>query len=115
MVATLVAFPVSVLIARNITPFPRLALLLRGTVNAFRAIDTVVFAILFVAAVGLGPFAGVLGMIVHSIGVIAKLNREAISKPFRRPRSKLQPCPAPTAPKWLPTRCFPPCCPIWPR
>lgn len=78
VVATLVAFPVSVLIARNITPFPRLALLLRGTVNAFRAIDTVVFAILFVAAVGLGPFAGVLGMIVHSIGVIAKLNREAI-------------------------------------
>lgn len=78
VLATLIAFPVSVLIARNITLFPRLAWLLRGTVNAFRAIDTVVFAILFVAAVGLGPFAGVLGMIVHSIGVIAKLNREAI-------------------------------------
>ncbi|MGL5136318.1 MAG: PhnE/PtxC family ABC transporter permease, partial [Beijerinckiaceae bacterium] len=31
-----------------------------------------------VAAVGLGPFAGVMGMVVHSIGVIAKLNAEAI-------------------------------------
>lgn len=78
VIATVAAFPISVLIARNVTPFPRVAWLLRGAVNAFRAIDTVVFAILFVAAVGLGPFAGVLGMIVHSIGVIAKLNREAI-------------------------------------
>jgi len=52
--------------------------LIRWVVNAFRGIDTVVFALLFVAAVGLGPFAGVLGMIVHSMGVIAKLNAEAI-------------------------------------
>jgi phosphonate transport system permease protein len=50
----------------------------RWLINGFRGIDTVVFAILFVAAVGLGPFAGVLGMIIHSTGVIAKLNSEAI-------------------------------------
>jgi phosphonate transport system permease protein len=76
--AAIVAFPLSVLIARNVTPWPWLGLPVRWLVNAFRGIDTVVFAILFVAAVGLGPFAGVLGMIVHSIGVIAKLNSEAI-------------------------------------
>lgn len=78
LVATLVAFPLSVLLAANVAPYPRLAVPVRWLVNAFRGIDTVVFAILFVAAVGLGPFAGVLGMIVHSIGVIAKLNSEAI-------------------------------------
>lgn len=77
-VATVLAFPLSVLIARNVTPFPALALPIRWVVNGFRGIDTVVFALLFVAAVGLGPFAGVLGMVVHSIGVIAKLNAEAI-------------------------------------
>jgi len=77
-VATLLAFPLSVLIARNVTPFPTLALPVRWVINGFRGIDTVVFALLFVAAVGLGPFAGVLGMIVHSVGVIAKLNAEAI-------------------------------------
>ncbi|WP_051213181.1 phosphonate ABC transporter, permease protein PhnE [Rubritepida flocculans] len=77
-VATLLAFPLSVLIARNTTPLPALALPLRWAINGFRGIDTVVFALLFVAAVGLGPFAGVLGMIVHSLGVIAKLNAEAI-------------------------------------
>ena len=77
-VATLLAFPLSIFIARNVTPSPYLAVPVRAVVNAFRGIDTVVFAILFVAAVGLGPFAGVLGMIVHSLGVIAKLNAEAI-------------------------------------
>lgn len=77
-VATLVAFPVSVFIARNVTPSPWLSLPVRWIVNWFRGVDTVVFAILFVAAVGLGPFAGVLGMIIHSLGVIAKLNAEAI-------------------------------------
>lgn len=77
-VATLLAFPLSIFIARNMTPSPLLSVPVRAVVNAFRGIDTVVFAILFVAAVGLGPFAGVLGMIVHSLGVIAKLNAEAI-------------------------------------
>ncbi|MCX7372124.1 MAG: phosphonate ABC transporter, permease protein PhnE [Alphaproteobacteria bacterium] len=77
-VATLLAFPLSVFIARNVTPSPVLSLPVRWVVNAFRGIDTIVFALLFVAAVGLGPFAGVLGMIVHSMGVIAKLNAEAI-------------------------------------
>jgi phosphonate transport system permease protein len=77
-VATILAFPLSIFIARNITPSLPLSLPIRWIVNAFRGIDTVVFAILFVAAVGLGPFAGVLGMIIHSLGVIAKLNAEAI-------------------------------------
>jgi phosphonate transport system permease protein len=77
-VATVLAFPASILIARNVTPWPWISLPFRWLINWFRGIDTVVFAILFVAAVGLGPFAGVLGMIVHSLGVIAKLNAEAI-------------------------------------
>jgi phosphonate transport system permease protein len=76
--ATLFAFPLSIFIARNMTPSLVLSLPVRWLVNAFRGVDTVVFALLFVAAVGLGPFAGVLGMILHSLGVIAKLNSEAI-------------------------------------
>lgn len=77
-VATVLAFPLSIFISRNVMPWPWLGVPVRWLVNAFRGIDTVVFAILFVAAVGLGPFAGVLGMIIHSLGVIAKLNSEAI-------------------------------------
>lgn len=85
LAAAIVAAPLSVLIARNVAPSPRLAVALRAVTNACRGIDTVVFAILFVAAVGLGPFAGVLGMIVHSIGVITKLNAEAIETLPRAP------------------------------
>lgn len=77
-VATILAFPLGVLISRNVMPWRGIGLPIRWLVNCFRGVDTVVFAILFVAAVGLGPFAGVLGMIVHSIGVIAKLNSEAM-------------------------------------
>lgn len=83
--AALLAAPLSMLVASNVTPVPRLALPLRWFANACRGIDTVVFAILFVAAVGLGPFAGVLGMIVHSLGVIVKLNAEAIETLPRAP------------------------------
>lgn len=77
-VATVIAFPLAIFIARNVSPSVVFATPVRLLVNCFRGVDTVVFALLFVAAVGLGPFAGVLGMLVHSIGVIAKLNSEAI-------------------------------------
>jgi phosphonate transport system permease protein len=76
--ATLIAFPLSILVSKNITPYPLIGLPFRLAINTFRGVDTVVFALLFVAAVGLGPFAGVLGMLIHSVGVIAKLNSEAI-------------------------------------
>lgn len=77
-VATVLAFPLAITMARNVTPSAWIAGPIRWFTNACRAIDTVIFALLFVAAVGLGPFAGVLGMIIHSVGVIAKLNAEAI-------------------------------------
>ena len=76
--ATLIAFPLSILVSKNITPYPLIGLPFRLAINTFRGVDTVVFSLLFVAAVGLGPFAGVLGMLIHSVGVIAKLNSEAI-------------------------------------
>lgn len=78
LVAALVAYPLSVLVAHNVSPSPMIAYPIRWMVNGCRGIDTIIFALLFVAAVGLGPFAGVLGMIVHSIGIITKLNAEAI-------------------------------------
>ena len=46
--------------------------------NILRGIDSFVFALLFVAAVGLGPFAGLLGVAMHTAGSIAKLWTETI-------------------------------------
>ena len=72
LTAAILAAPLATLVANNTAPWPWLAMPLRWFANACRGIDTVVFAILFVAAVGLGPFAGVLGMIVHSLGVLIR-------------------------------------------
>jgi phosphonate transport system permease protein len=71
-VATLLAIPMAVLASRNITPFPRLYLPARWFLNGLRGIDSFVFALLFVAAVGLGPFAGVIGIALHTWGSAAK-------------------------------------------
>ena len=72
------AAPVCLLAASNTTPAPWLYYPARWLLNALRGIDSFVFALIFVAAVGLGPFAGVLGIAVHSAGSIAKLWSEAI-------------------------------------
>jgi len=76
--ATLLAIPMAVLASRNITPFPRLYYPARWFLNALRGIDSFVFALLFVAAVGLGPFAGVLGIALHTWGSAAKLFSDQI-------------------------------------
>ncbi len=76
--ATLLAIPMAVLASRNITPLPSLYLPVRWFLNALRGIDSFVFALLFVAAVGLGPFAGVLGIGLHTWGSMAKLYADQI-------------------------------------
>jgi phosphonate transport system permease protein len=77
-VAVLLALPLCVLAARNVTPSIAAYYPARWFLNALRGIDSFVFALLFVAAVGLGPFAGVLGIALHTWGSTAKLWAEAI-------------------------------------
>lgn len=77
-IATFLALLVCVFAARNLTPNPLLYYPARWLLNLLRGIDSFVFALLFVAAVGLGPFAGVLGIGLHTWGSMAKLYAEAI-------------------------------------
>lgn len=51
---------------------------MRGLTNFLRGIDTAIFALLFVSIVGLGPFAGVLGVAFHTTGSMAKLYAEVL-------------------------------------
>ncbi len=46
--------------------------------DAARAINEMVFAMIVVVAVGLGPFAGVLALFVHTTGILAKLFSESV-------------------------------------
>jgi phosphonate transport system permease protein len=77
-IGVLIAAPCCILAAQNITPSSLLYTPVRWFLNTLRGIDSFIFALLFVAAVGLGPFAGVLGIGLHSAGTIAKLWSEAI-------------------------------------
>jgi phosphonate transport system permease protein len=75
--AVIGSVPLALLASANITPWwvhqP-----VRRVLDACRSINEMVFALLFVVAVGLGPFAGVLALWVHTTGVLAKLFSEAV-------------------------------------
>lgn len=77
MTAALLALPLGFLSARNVA-VPGVFYSMRGLLNFFRSIDTMVYALFFVAAVGLGPFPGVLAVIVYTTMSLAKLYSEAI-------------------------------------
>ena len=76
-IAAILALPVGFLAARNVSP-PWLFYVARSILNMFRAVDTLVYALIFVAAVGLGPFPGVLAVVAYTATVLAKLYSEAI-------------------------------------
>src|SRR5207245_6817404 len=76
-VAAVLALPLGFLSARNVAPgavfYPA-----RAVLNFFRSVDTLVYALVFVAAVGLGPFPGVLAVVAYTTTSLAKLYSEAI-------------------------------------
>ena len=77
LMAAIIAVPLSVMAAENIAPL-WMVFIIRRFMDAMRAINEVVFALIFVVAVGLGPFAGVLALFVHTAGTLGKLFSEAI-------------------------------------
>ena len=72
------ALLLAVLGARTTTPNVVVYQLTRSLLSLLRAIPEVVFALVFVTAVGLGPFPGVLALLFHNVGVMGKLWSEAI-------------------------------------
>ncbi|NJM08109.1 hypothetical protein HC891_20850, partial [Candidatus Gracilibacteria bacterium] len=74
------SIPFGLLAARNVTPHPIVYQVTRMILNINRAIPELIFALIFVAAVGLGPFGGVLALAVGSIGSLAKLYAESIEQ-----------------------------------
>lgn len=78
--AVLMALPLSLLAARNTSPHPIIYQTTRLFLNLMRSIPELVYALLFVAAVGLGPFTGVLALAFGSVGSLARVFSEAIEQ-----------------------------------
>jgi len=76
--AVILALPLGFLAAKNVSPHPVLYNVSRLILNTQRSISELVFALIFVAAVGLGPFPGVLALAFHSAGQLGKFYAEAI-------------------------------------
>lgn len=78
LLGALLALPLAVLTARNLAPPKPLAWLAKGLLDIARAIHTLVFGLVLVGIVGLGPTAGILAIGLHSMGTYGKLFAEAI-------------------------------------
>lgn len=78
----LLALPVSFLAAKNLTGRSRLSIwfyyLARGLLNILRSIEALLYVVIFVFWVGIGPFAGMLALAMTSFALIGKLFSEAI-------------------------------------
>lgn len=82
--AALIALPLGFLGARNVVSSFIIHFSLRRSFDCLRGIDTLIWALVFVHVVGLGPFAGILAIIVSDMGSFAKLFSEAIENIDRK-------------------------------
>jgi phosphonate transport system permease protein len=83
--AALISFPLGFLAARNVIPNVFAHFAVRRAIDVVRGVDILIWALLWVNVVGLGPFAGVLAIACSDIGSFGKLFSEAIENIDRRP------------------------------
>ena len=90
LIAIVLAVPVGLLAARNVTPSLPLNLFAKFIFVTSRSINSLVWALLFVAIFGPGPFAGTLAIAFRSIGFTGKLIAEAVEEASHGPIEALR-------------------------
>jgi len=80
LLAVILAVPFCFFAARNLTPNMAVFHFTRQVFNVTRGINEIILALIFVAAVGLGPFPGVLALAVHGAGMLGKFFSESIEE-----------------------------------
>jgi len=102
----LLAVPVSFLAARNLMSSSWITLVIyyltRAILNIIRSIEPLIWAVILVAVVGLGPFAGIIALTIHSIAALGKLYSEAIESIDPGPIEAIQA----TGANWMQTIMF---------
>ncbi|WP_346796752.1 phosphonate ABC transporter, permease protein PhnE [Halomonas sp. Bachu 37] len=90
MLTIFIALPVSYIAAQNTTPNRACLWLGRFILVASRSVNTIIWALLFVAIFGPGVLAGILAIMCRSVGFIGKLMGEAIEEIDKRPVEAMQ-------------------------
>ncbi|MBV8535098.1 MAG: phosphonate ABC transporter, permease protein PhnE, partial [Alphaproteobacteria bacterium] len=85
LIAALLALPLGLLAARNVVPNIFAHFAVRRFNDTIRAVDTLIWALVWINVVGLGPFAGVLAIVTEDLGVFGKLFSEAIEATDPKP------------------------------
>lgn len=85
LLATVLALPVALLAARNVTAQRIVRFFARRSLDTIRSVDILVWALIWINVVGLGPFAGVLAFMTSDIGSFGKLFSEAIEAADKKP------------------------------
>lgn len=83
--AAALALPLGFLAARNVVPNAVIHFLSRRFLDTVRGVDELIWALIWVSVVGLGPFAGVLALVTANLGAFGKLFSEAIEAADRKP------------------------------
>jgi phosphonate transport system permease protein len=85
MLAAVIAFPLAFVAARNVVGQKVIHFLTRRSFDTIRGVDTLIWALIFINVVGLGPFAGILAVAMSDTGSFGKLFSEAIETADSRP------------------------------
>ncbi len=85
LLGAVVAYPLSFLGAKNINRFGLARHAARRGYDVIRAVETLILALIFIRAFGLGPLAGILAIAVSDTGTFAKLYSEAIENTSKKP------------------------------
>lgn len=85
LLAAVLAFPISFLAAKNVVPNIFAHFAVRRFLDMIRGVDVLIWALIFINVVGLGPFAGILAITMSDLGSFGKLFSEAIETSDRKP------------------------------
>jgi phosphonate transport system permease protein len=90
VLAAVVSVPLAFLAARNTTPHPAVYAVARALITFCRAMPDLLFAVLFVRALGIGVLPGILALALHSIGMLGKLFADAVEQSADGPREAVR-------------------------
>ncbi|MGO4664783.1 phosphonate ABC transporter, permease protein PhnE [Bosea sp. 2RAB26] len=85
ILAAILAFPLGFLAAKNVVANRVIHFLARRSLDTVRGVDALIWALIWVNVVGLGPFAGMLAIMTSDLGAFGKLYSEAIESADRKP------------------------------
>ena len=90
LLGAILALPVGILAARNVSPHPTLANFFRGLIVVTRGIPELILAIVFVIISGMGPVAGALALAVGAMGLLSKLIADSLEETDTRVQEALR-------------------------